>query len=450
MLYWTDCYDDGGIAANEDNDDEGHPGTMKGILAKPFPAAALLAAIVALAAPTIATAQTVSGLWDGKVEVSGTAIPFLFRLSGTDDALHANFFNGDAATTPSTGGAFKDGTVVLDFASYAATLTASLKDGALDGIYATPTHRYAIHAVPHRAAPAGQGIAAPEIAGDWIIPLQGSGVPEQDHAKGETAWRLILRQHGSEATATILRVDGDTGTLSGSYDGKSFVLSHFAGERPALLDIQPRPDGALALTLTDSDGSQPLVAVKPAVAQAQNLGAPTDPTHQTSVRSPEEPLHFRFPDLAGHEVADTDARFRGKVVLLDVMGSWCPNCHDEAPFLQTLYETYHDKGLEIVALDFEQGDQVANPTRLRAFIDRYKLTYEVLLCGDRKDVHEKLPQAVNLSAWPTTFFVGRDGLVKTVHAGFTSPGSAEYDTRLKADVTAEVERLLASAGPPAR
>jgi peroxiredoxin len=115
--------------------------------------------------------------------------------------------------------------------------------------------------------------------------------------------------------------------------------------------------------------------------------------------------------------------------------------------MEALYKKYHSRGLEIVALDFEKPDQLPNPWRIKAFIKKYGLTYTVLLAGDRKDVHEALPQAVNLKAWPTTFFVGRDGKVKIVHVGFTSPGSGAHDAKLKAEITREVEGLL---GAPAK
>jgi thiol-disulfide isomerase/thioredoxin len=142
-------------------------------------------------------------------------------------------------------------------------------------------------------------------------------------------------------------------------------------------------------------------------------------------------------------VSDTDARFHNKVVIVAIGGSWCPNCHDEAPFLVELYRKYHAQGLEIVALDFEEPDQLASPTRLRAFIQRYGIEYPVLLAGETSELNAKMPQAVNLNSWPTTFFLGRDGRVRSVHAGFAAAASGEFHTRLREDVTALLERLLA-------
>jgi peroxiredoxin len=142
-------------------------------------------------------------------------------------------------------------------------------------------------------------------------------------------------------------------------------------------------------------------------------------------------------------VSDDDARFREKVVIVAIGGSWCPNCHDEAPFLEELYRTYHSRGLEIVGLSFEEEDQLKNPTRLKAFIQRYGVEYPMLLAGQTEELQSKLPQAVNLNAWPTTFFLGRDGRVRSVHAGFAGKATGEFHRELKEELIALVERLLA-------
>jgi peroxiredoxin len=233
-------------------------------------------------------------------------------------------------------------------------------------------------------------------------------------------------------------VDGDTGTLTGSWREGKFVLSHFSGARPALLEITSQPDGTLKVV---QNGREPLTATRSSEARANGLPQPTDPSRHTSILDPTAPFHFRFPDLDGKEVSDSDPRFQNKVVILAIGGSWCPNCHDEAPFLVELYRRYHDQGLEIVGLSFEEGGL----TRLRAFIRKYGIEYPVLVPGEPSELAAKLPQAVNLNAWPTTIFLGRDGLVRSVHAGFAGAASGEFHTRLREEVTGLVERLLAES-----
>ena len=396
--------------------------------------AKIIAPIIALwALAAGAHAETLAGRWDATADVGGASIPFELQIDGAGAAVRGHFFNGDKPTNSSTEGEFENGRLHLVFPSYAAVLDATVTDGKLDGSYTAGGHATPIHAVRAHGVVSAGG-PAPRIAGEWIIPYHSP--------KGETAWRLIVHQKGGVVEATILRIDGDTGTLSGHFDQGVFRLSHYAGERPTLLEVTTRPDGSLGLVLTDQSGRRELSALSADRAKAAGA-TPSDPMNFTTVSDKSAPFAFNFPDLTGKVVSNTDGRFRHKVVVIDIMGSWCPNCHDEAPYLQALYAKHRHEGLEIVALDFEQPDQLAKPDRLRAFIQRYGLTYTVLLAGQPKEASAKLPQAVNLNAWPTTFFIGRDGRVKAVHVGFTSPGSGQRDVETKAAFEHEVDGLLA-------
>jgi thiol-disulfide isomerase/thioredoxin len=145
-------------------------------------------------------------------------------------------------------------------------------------------------------------------------------------------------------------------------------------------------------------------------------------------------------------LSNEDPKFKGKVVLAIVTGTWCPNCHDEAQYLVELYAKYHDKGLEIVALDFEEPDQQASLKRVNAFIKQYKVPYTYLIAGDPSEMWDKVPQAVNLNTWPATLFIGRDGRVKATHAGFASPASGEFYSQLQEEFTSNIERLLKESG----
>ena len=178
---------------------------------------------------------------------------------------------------------------------------------------------------------------------------------------------------------------------------------------------------------------------RPAQARAAKLVGPTDPTQQTTVKDPSARFKFSFPDLDGKTVSNTDPQFDGKVVIVAIGGSWCPNCHDEAPFLESLYKQFHGRGLEIVSLSFEEADQLKDPARLRAFIAKYGVTYTVLVAGETEQLNEKIPQAVNLNCWPTSFFLGRDGRVREIHAGFAGPANPPAHEALVREVTELVE-----------
>jgi len=402
---------------------------MRTKLSLPYIAAFL--ALVALPAP--AAAQSLNGLWDATVIVNnGIEIPFRMELSASGAEAKGSFFNGDEKVT-STTGKFEHGALTLSFDEYGTTLEATLKDGRLEGQYARGTRGapYPFQAKKFAPVPVGD-TKIPQIGGLWNVQVKSS--------KGEAAWQLIVRQSGAEASASILRIDGDTGALTGTWRDGKFVLSHFSGARPLRLELIPGADGTLSVV---QNKDAPLEATRMELAKAKGLPEPSDPSRFTSVKDPTEPFKFAFPDLSGRLVSNTDPQFRGKVVIVSIAGSWCPNCHDEAPFFTELYRKYHKKGLEIVALSFEEEAQLKDPVRVRAFIKRYGIDYTVLLPGEPKELNAKVPQGENLNSFPTSFYIGRDGRVKSVHAGFPGKATGKIHEETKAEITALVERLLA-------
>lgn len=416
-------------------------------------ASVALSAVPGQSSPT----SSIAGVWKGFASVGeGQQVPITIRISDSGPSLEVAFLNGPAGhpdATPASSATFDGVRLIASFDYFARTLDATLADGKLGGTYG-PAHSSAKSAAPIPFQ-ATRGSAdtdptsapeAPDISGVWEIATKSS--------KGESAWEFRADAPSGESSViktVIQRIDGDTGGLWGTWNGTSYIVSHFNAAGPAQYSVTPRSDGTLLvkslLTNPHAPTNADLIARRPAEARRENLPAPTDPTQQTTVRDPNEPLAFSFPDLAGKTVSNTDAQFRGKVVIVAIGGSWCPNCHDEAPFLVSLYKKFHAAGLEIVNLDFERGDPDTDTPRLKAFIAHYGIPYPVLTAGTTDQLAEKIPQGVNLNCWPTSFFIGRDGLVKETHAGFAGPGNTAGHAALEHDVTALVEKLLADPVP---
>lgn len=390
-------------------------------------------ALLLAASAAFAAAPPLPKLLDATVVVNQVEIPFRFGLSQRGETVSGFFFNGEERVH-ATGGQFREGELTLEFAHYATKLVAKWDGTQLVGTYgrkATATRQpYPFRAKAHSAEETSSA-PVPSIAGLWEIPVKSP--------KGELAWKLFVRQSGPEVSASILRVDGDTGTLTGSYRAGKFLLSHFSGARPQLLEVTLQEDGTLQLL---QNAKTPYTAIRSNLARAKGLPEPADPSRWTSVANPLETFRFSGKTLTGETITEADPRFQGKVLLVNISGSWCPNCHDEAPFLAELYRKYQRQGLEIVSLSFEEAEQLENPVRLKAFIANYGLRYTVLLGGEPEELKTRLPQAVNLNTWPATFFIGRDGLVRGAHAGFASKATGEEHLRLKAEFEATVRRLL--------
>ena len=434
--------------------------------------AAFTAALAGSSAAFAADAASVNGRWDAVLTRGGTEIPFRLDIKGSGSDLQGVFYDGFKPYDGTTAASFKDGKLVLNIEHYLTTINANLKDGALDGNVVAQNRessaQYGFHAVRHVETAAAAN--APSIAGTWVIPL------DAPSSKGEKAFRLIVQQQGAEVAASILRIDGDTGSYSGSFKDGKWVLSHFDGGRPGVITVTPGPDGTLKVvqllsrpgaaaaqaasyTATaqtsgtanayaadatpDGRYASTLTAYRQDVAQAKGLPAPEDFLTHTTVRDPNEKFTFKFADFDGNVISNEDPRFKDKVVLAIVTGTWCPNCHDEAQYLVQLDKKYRDKGLAIVALDFEEPEQQASQSRARAFIKKYGVKYTYLNAGAPAEMWEKVPQLNHLDTWPATVFVGRDGKVAAVHSGFASPASAEFHDQLKAEFTARIEKLLA-------
>jgi peroxiredoxin len=406
----------------------------------------LLVSILLLVPPIFAATPrqpSIRGTWQGTATVHGQQVPVILQITGGAGSLQAAFQNGPESSAAS-GAVFSDNHLLLTFNYYARTLDATLSNGHLTGTFGTAANRYPIDFTA-RDESAGRAVErGQDIGGDWEIAVKS--------AKGESAWQLRVEpvKSGGGIRAVIQRIDGDTGSLYGGWTGKDYRISHFTAAGPALYSLAPQADGTLLvsnLLRGDAGDQQNLVARRPAEARAAKLVGPTDPTEQTRMKDPSARFVFSFPDLTGKVVSNADPQFDGKVVIVAIGGSWCPNCHDEAPFLESLYQQFHSKGLEIVNLSFEEGDQLKDPERLRAFIARYGLTYTVLVAGDTDQLNEKVPQAVNLNCWPTSFFLGRNGRVREVHAGFAGPANPQAHEALVKETTALVEQLLAEPVP---
>jgi thiol-disulfide isomerase/thioredoxin len=388
-------------------------------------------------------AKSINGRWDATLTTKTGAVPFRLDISGEGATLKGTLYNGWDPFETTTGAKFSDGTLVLNIDHYLTRITATLKDGQLEGQVVAQSRSegatYGFHASRHVDQTASAD--APQVAGSWEIPL------DKPNAKGEKSQRLIVQQKGAEVSASILRVDGDTGALNGVYKDGKWVLSHFDGSRPAVMELSLKQDGTLEIKQEGGRAGNKLIAWRTEVARAKGFAEPEDYTTHTTMRDPNEVFAYKFPDVNGKVLSNEDPKFKDKVVLAIVTGTWCPNCHDEAQYLVQLYAKYHDKGLEIVALDFEEPEQQDELARVHAFITQYQVPYTYLIAGAPAEMWEKVPQVVNLNTWPATLFVGRDGRVKQIHTGFASPASGEFNEQLKREFTSTIERLLKEPVP---
>lgn len=389
----------------------------------------MLLRVLALCAT--AHAQSVTGVWHAAVKLpNGDFAGFQLQLEQRGNAWSGAFVNGPDREQSSSG-TFDGRKLRLFFNHWDGVLVADFDGKTFTGVY-TRTWRKEIRKREFIAQ--RQPLFAPKqppavnVSGEWTLEVTDAGK--------RSIWQAQLAQTGNKLEGTLLAVSGDSGLLSGFVDGRSLRISRFDGIRSTLLAASIGSDGVLTGML---DGTASVRGRK----ASQMTEKPPDATAYTRMKNPQERFRFSFRDPNGKLLSDTDKRFQGKVVLVNIMGSWCPNCHEEIPLLKELWAKFHDKGLEIISLAFEYtGEAERDLRQLRLFQARYKPPYPILYAGATEDMEKTLPQLENFGAYPTNIYIGRDGRVKLIHAGFDGPSTGARHVQLKREIAELVEKLV--------
>src|SRR5262245_2533112 len=372
-----------------------------------------------------------AGTWRAVLDLAGGSLRFSVGISGRSGAWSAKLCNGDRCEPISRVRVFGD-SLSLEIADYDATIDALIKGDSLAGAYRNVGNR-GPRVIPFRAARGSWNKAAgpPKLVGRWDATFF------QEWRSSPRVFEIRNGPAGLEGT--IISNSGDYGHFWGSASADSFALGHFDGSFVYLLTGRLDGDTLRGVFHAGLRSETPWVAVQS--TGKPHLKAPTEVTRADTT----EPFRFAFPDLQGHLVSNTDARFRGKVVLVDVFGSWCPTCHDAAPALVRLWKKYHSQGLEIVGLAFEvTGDTAVDGRQVRRFRDKFGIQFPLLLAGinDTETAAEALPQLQGFTAYPTAIFLGRDGRVRRIHAGFYGPATGPEQARMEGEMEKEVKNLL--------
>jgi thiol-disulfide isomerase/thioredoxin len=227
--------------------------------------------------------------------------------------------------------------------------------------------------------------------------------------------------------------------------GRELSLSKFDGGHAFLYRATLGEDGVLRGRFWSG-----LASFDTFVARRDENASLGDAEDATRLRADAKPLDFSFPDVAGHQISLRDPYFKGKVVIVTLAGSWCPNCHDEAALLAAMHARKRERGLEVVSLMFEQfGDFDRAREAVYRFRDRHKIGYTTLIAGisDKDDAASKLPQLNGVYAFPTTLFIDRSGRVRKIHTGFSGPATGKHYEKLVADFERLTDELLAEPAP---
>jgi len=159
----------------------------------------------------------------------------------------------------------------------------------------------------------------------------------------------------------------------------------------------------------------------------------------------EEPFAFKVKDLEGNDFSFPQNKFDNKVTIVQIMGTWCPNCMDETKYFKELYDKYHDQGLEIISIGYETPNNFAEQAeKIRLLQKRHQLEFTFLVGGPANKglASEQFSMLNKIISYPTSIFIGKDGNVKRIHTGFNGPGTGEVYLNYVKETNAFIEEQL--------
>jgi thiol-disulfide isomerase/thioredoxin len=405
---------------------------------------ASFAALLAVAALTTACGSRSRELEPGSyraiLELPGGELPFGLDVAQEEEGLVLYLANGEERVRVADV-TVAEGRLAATMPGYENTLTAEVRGGKLTGEVSLLRAGGERQVLPFRAeagktwrffeTPATDNA---DVAGRWSVTFT------SDQGK-ESPGVAEFAQSFERVTGTILTPTGDHRFLAGEMRGEELYLSRFDGASAYLYKAKVDAEGHLVGEYwSGKTGHQAFRAERNPDAVLDTSGV------ATALKDPAVRLEFTFPDLEGQPVSLADPKFQGKVVIVTLAGSWCPNCHDEAAFLAQLHRDLRGEGLEVVSLQFEHfGDFAQAAAATRRFRDKFGIEYTTLIAGtsDRDEAAKALPQLTGVFAYPTTIWVDRTGTVRKIHAGFSGPATGEHYTSLTREFTGFTQQLLA-------
>ena len=271
------------------------------------------------------------------------------------------------------------------------------------------------------------------VSGEWEAHFE-LGTPDAYSALG------IFKENGGLVSGTFATETGDYRYLEGSTMGDSMFLSCFDGSHAFLFHAALSNDTLHGRFWSGTHSQEPFVAWRHAGYKLR------DQDSLTFLKEGHDMVDFKFPSIDGDTVSPMDAHHAGKVMMVQVMGSWCPNCVDETRLLQEMYSQYHEQGLDVIAVAFERYEgQDKAIAALKHFRDELGVKYDILFAGEAsKDVaSEKLPFLSHVMSYPTCIFIDRAGKVRRIRTGFYGPGTGEHYLDYKRNLQLFLEKMLA-------
>lgn len=380
------------------------------------------------------------GPWRGEIQGPGGPLPINFDVQKGKDAQHWSIQLLNGAEAFSLGESYMQAdSLIIPFDLYDSELKGKLNGaGSLKGFWVKKRNGKEIGRLPFMAQAGSKERflvntqAQADVNGKWTMDFWG-----EDGKKSPGVG--VFQQNGNAVTGSILRTSGDYRFLQGNVQGDSLYLSYFDGS--AVMMIKAKVQGKQLQGKIYAGFS----SVRQLDGRWDEQAALPDLKKLTQLKTGWDRIDFRLPDTDGKLISLSDPRFQGKVVVVELMGSWCPNCLDESRYLAPFYQKNRNKGIEVLGLAFEYAaDPKVSMPKIENFKRKIGITYPILFAGQPNDetIAKVLPMLQQINGYPTTFIIDKKGKVREIHTGFSGPGTGVYYTDWIHEFEKTISQLL--------
>jgi peroxiredoxin len=359
-----------------------------------------------------------SGTWRGVIEVQDNPLPFTFDVAHDTSGYKVYLKNGEEKILLDEISVTADSVIIL-LHIFDASLHAKIDGEKLTGYW---IRHYAKDFRFPFTATFGDDFRFEKTA-PATVDFSGKYAVTFVHEKDTTVSIGIFQQKDNHVTGTFLVPSGDYRYLEGNVVDSKLMLSAFDGNHAFVFTASKSGDILTGDYYSGRTWHETWTGIK-----NENATMP-DPESLASLKKGVDKIDFTLPDVDGKKISLSDERFKNKVVILQVSGTWCPNCMDETKFLAPWYLENKSKGVEIIGLAYERkSDFNYASTRVKKMKKKMNVTYDYVIAGtvDKPLESAPLKDLQGAVAFPTTIFIGKDGKVKRINTGFSGPGTGVY------------------------
>lgn len=395
---------------------------------------------IACSRPDDGGKQDPKGVWRGRImvdrESQGKELPFIFEVREKNDSLVAYFINGkERIRTENI--KYTGDSIYIKMDPYDSEIRAKITKSQLIGVWANYA-RGMDYKLPFHAHSGettrfyfDEGPSA-RVSGRFKVVF--GEVEDEEEAIAEFV------QNGNQVVGTFLTETGDYRYLEGVLDGERLKMSCFDGAHAFLFEADVKSDDKIRNGRFYS-GSHFETIWR---ASRDNRFKLRKPTSITGLQPGTHRIAFTFKELDGALVTPDAASVCNKVLLIQIMGTWCPNCRDQTAYLKEVYRKFGSDSLEILAVGFEPDQSKPKARgRLKEYKESLDIPYYLAYGGhsSKKKVHLNFPGLEPIKAYPTLVYLDKKGNVVRIHAGFSGPATSQY-TKFVSESDSLIKHLI--------